>query len=397
MLLTGCLLTVSTPLPGSMLGRGYDAGLERSLIGVWVAPSGKELMRLSFEDDRTFRFDRQTGSFSVHKGQLSLVIDGVDEQLREIYNVSLQQGVLTLSGADLPQPLKFTPDLAHKKSIQTLLRDLKRINPEDARQRLVTISAIVIIIFLAVFLVQVLRRVSLYLINREQGWFRLFSQAQKARTRTIYSVVLNVVTYVIIFIAIGRVLAELGVNTTAYIASLSVLGLAIGFGSQGLVQDFVSGFFIILDNQFSVGDLVEISGQTGHIEEVGLRATRLRNFWGQQVVIPNRAIAVVGNYRRQPPVARIDLAFTDRNTAAECLSHIHKSARELAVQFQNVVMRAPATPQLLHLQTGEVFVRIEIEFWPQQQAIAEKEILPRLRALNPQASSGSVTLGRGSP
>lgn len=380
---------------GLTLGQGYDASMERSLIGVWVAPAGKELLRVSFNENRTFRHDQQRGVFAVENGRLVMryAVDESEERV-ESYSIVLQQGVLTLTGGDLSQPLRFTPDMAHKKSIQAVLRDMRGIKPEDARQRFVTITAVLIIIVFAVILIRILRRISHYLINRERGWFRLMTSAQKARTRTIYSVILNVITYVIIFIAIGRVLAEMGVNTTAYIASLSVLGLAIGFGSQGLVQDLVSGFFIILDNQFCVGDLVEISGQIGNVEEVGLRATRLKNYWGQQVVIPNRAIAVVGNFRRQPPVARIDLAFPDSATANENIPLVHKVARELAVQFPYVILRAPITPQLLQLQTGEVYVRVEFEFWPQQQVVAEREVLPRLRTLVPAATAASMTLGK---
>lgn len=102
------------------------------------------------------------------------------------------------------------------------------------------------------------------------------------------------------FAALGFILGELGVNYTAYLASLSVIWLAVGFGSQGLVQDVVTGFFIIFEGQFDVGDMVEMSGQTGLVEELGLRMTRLRNYLGELISVPNRNIARSATSSRAP-------------------------------------------------------------------------------------------------
>lgn len=126
---------------------------------------------------------------------------------------------------------------------------------------------------------------------------------------------------------------------------------------------------------------MEISGQTGVVDEVGLRTTRLRNYFGQQVVIPNRAIAVVGNFRRQSLSARIDIGFKNKHIAEAKLAELHKIGRELSVQFNGTILRSPSPPTLLQLQTDEVFARLLLDLWPQQQAFAEKEILPRLRDL----------------
>ena len=100
----------------------------------------------------------------------------------------------------------------------------------------------------------------------------------------------------------GRpVLQELGVNLTAYLASASIIGLAISFGSQGLVQDIVAGLTLISSDAMDVGDLVEIAGTVvviGRVEEIGLRFTRMVNFLNQQVLIPNRTIANVSRFPR---------------------------------------------------------------------------------------------------
>src|SRR5208282_6712290 len=98
---------------------------------------------------------------------------------------------------------------------------------------------------------------------------------------------------------IGLILQEFGVNLTAYLASASVVGLAISFGSQGLVQDMVIGLTLIFSDAMEAGELVEIAGTTiviGRVEEIGLRFTKLINFYNQEVFVPNRTIANVSRF-----------------------------------------------------------------------------------------------------
>ena len=105
--------------------------------------------------------------------------------------------------------------------------------------------------------------------------------------------------FIIYFFALGLVLQEFGVNLTAYLASASIVGLAISFGSQGLVQDMVIGLTLIFSDAMDVGDMVEIVGTTtviGRVEVIGLRFTKLINFYNQEVFIPNRTIANVSRF-----------------------------------------------------------------------------------------------------
>jgi small conductance mechanosensitive channel len=198
---------------------------------------------------------------------------------------------------------------------------------------------------------------------------------------TVYSLALNISKYVIYLLALGYILTELGVNYTMYFASLSVVGLAIGFGSQGLVQDMVTGFFIVFEEQFNVGDMVEIPPHTGVVEELGLRMTRLRNYLGQSVVIPNRNIAVVGNYLRGAQQAYLDVAVaagTDVEKAREVLRRI---AEKSAGQFQDIILSGPKTIEDVPLSSGERFLRLNLAIWPQQQWVIEQELVPRICAM----------------
>ena len=100
--------------------------------------------------------------------------------------------------------------------------------------------------------------------------------ANKARNITLKGLTQSVLKYVVYFIAILMILAEMGVDTTSVIATAGIGGLAIGFGAQSLVKDVITGFFIIFEDQYGVGDFIEVEGTSGTVEEIGLRITKIR-------------------------------------------------------------------------------------------------------------------------
>lgn len=117
--------------------------------------------------------------------------------------------------------------------------------------------------------------------------------AYKERVDTIEGVIHNIASIAIWGLVLFMVLSEFGVDITPLIASAGVVGLAIGFGSQQLVKDFLGGFFILLENQYGKGDLVEIAGKTGTVEEINLRTTILSSDDGNTHIIPNSAVSIV--------------------------------------------------------------------------------------------------------
>jgi len=125
---------------------------------------------------------------------------------------------------------------------------------------------------------------------------RIAEEAQRQRATTLVLLLGSVMKYVIIFLAAIMILGRLGLDLTPILAGAGVVGLAVGFGAQNLVRDVVSGFFIIMEGQYAVGDLVEINGVMGKVEEVGLRVTKIRDATGQLRYFPNGAITAVSNY-----------------------------------------------------------------------------------------------------
>ena len=243
--------------------------------------------------------------------------------------------------------------------------------------RIVFVIAIVLVAKYVMAAIQVFSR---FLVYNEWGPLRLIFRQHK-RSVTLNALFINVAKYVVYFTAMGYILRELGVNYTTYLASLSLIGIAVGFGSQGLVQDVVTGFFILFENQFSVGDMVEISGQVGIVEDIGLRTTRLRNYFGAELIFQNRNIPMVTRYAKNGLEFHVDVAITDLNSAVKAGESLGQVGEALANQFPEVIIGTPEVKGLVQLDTDEWFVRLYGRLWPAQQWVVDTQLLPRIREI----------------
>lgn len=126
-------------------------------------------------------------------------------------------------------------------------------------------------------------------------------KANKKRSNTLISLIQNVVSYVVWFIVLTTILSKFGISVEGIIASAGVVGLAVGFGAQTVVKDIITGFFIIFENQFDVGDYVKINsaGTTvaeGTVKAIGLRSTRINTISGELTTLPNGSMGEITNY-----------------------------------------------------------------------------------------------------
>jgi moderate conductance mechanosensitive channel len=131
---------------------------------------------------------------------------------------------------------------------------------------------------------------------------RVPGKVNEGREQTLIKLCENIVYYVIYFIAIVTILGLFGIQLGPILASAGVLGLAIGFGAQGLVKDVVTGFFILFENQYGVGDKVRMNGIEGIVEELGLRTTKVKGDNGEYFYLSNSSITQVANltYATEP-------------------------------------------------------------------------------------------------
>ena len=373
-----CLSLVSIGPPfcahaQGLLGKERTRAIKESIIGQWLVNLGSTQLNLQLTRDGRFLLNGKEGTYSIEGNILKMV-----EKSSEVgYSFDLAGGLLTLSGGDLNQPLKFS----RKPEITGFLGKLFTFSLPSVKRKTQRILVIFAVMALSGLIIMLLRAVSHSIIYSDRGILRFIFTRHKSKILTLHSLILNVLKYIIYFTAFGFILSELGVNYKAYLASLSVIGLAIGFGSQGLVQDVVTGFFLIFEGQCEVGDLVEISGQTGIVEELGLRVTKLRNYFGQLIAIPNRNIAVVGNYTTGALQATIDVAVKEETDLGRCSDLLHAIGNEISRQFEGIFLEKPGVAAHLSLETGEHFVRIHAGIWPQQQWVIDQQMVPRIREI----------------
>lgn len=218
-----------------------------------------------------------------------------------------------------------------------------------------------------------------------------------AKAKTINSLVTSTIVFMLYFAAVGIALTELGVPLTAYFASASVIGLAVAFGSQGVVQDVVTGVTAVLADQFDVGEMVEINGQAGIVEKMGIRFTVLRNAFGARVMIPNRTIGNVIVYPRGYVRILADVSLPDDPALA---AQVADKARQVAGMIHDElpgVLRAPL--EFLgpfESLAGGQYLRIKFRVWPGRNGVVEtvfrQRLVPALRLLDPDFADWMVTV-----
>lgn len=196
------------------------------------------------------------------------------------------------------------------------------------------------------------------------------------RAQTIGSVLKSTVSIVLLVWLSLAVLNVLGVNIAPFIASAGVIGLAIGFGAQNLVRDFVTGVFMLLEDQYGVGDTVDLGDATGEVQSVGLRITTVRDIDGTLWYVRNGEIARVGNMSQGYAVARIEfpVALTADVERAE---QVAVDAAAEAVKDPGIAEKVLGEPKMLGVQEWSpdlVKLRMTIKTKPNAQWAVQRRL-----------------------
>ena len=209
--------------------------------------------------------------------------------------------------------------------MQDLVSFYRDIDPET-RVVLVQVLRVIAILVLAWILqivaARLIRIFRTYMARRTGG-------DEVARIETLARVFRNTAVIVIFIVAGTLVLGELGISIAPILATAGVAGVAIGFGAQSLIKDFLGGFFLLLDDQVREGDVVEVAGLSGLVEEVTLRYVRLRNFEGHVHFVPNGEIKTVTNRTRGFAHAVIEVGVAYREDPDEALAVMKDVARAM--------------------------------------------------------------------
>jgi moderate conductance mechanosensitive channel len=216
----------------------------------------------------------------------------------------------------------------------------------------------------------------------ETGGLLIASERRNQRARAIGSVLRSLATTIITSVAFLMIISVLQLPTAPILASVSVIGVALGLGAQGLVTDFVSGMFMILEDQYGVGDVINVGVATGTVEEVALRVTRLRDAAGVVWHIRNGQIARVGNLSQGWDRALVDLpvAYDSDVTRAQEVMESVAAAFYHDEAWRPKLLDEPPQVMGIEVMDGEtVVMRLQVKTVPQGGLTVSRELRARLK------------------
>ena len=237
-----------------------------------------------------------------------------------------------------------------------LQKYIQQFNFEESLMLLIS-KGIKLLILLIIFLLS--KKIINFLFKHTVGRSLSWTIQTSARKKTIERLLHNCMNYILYFFLVYWLLSILGVPVSSLLAGAGLAGVALGLGAQGFLSDVVNGFFILLENQFEVGDSVEVEAITGLVSTVSIRTTQIRGFDGTLHFIPNRNIKIVSNKSRGDMRAQIDIPVytsTDINKVTSIIQQVNKDNIE---NYPEII----GTPNIIGLTSkpsGQLVFRVDI-------------------------------------
>ena len=240
--------------------------------------------------------------------------------------------------------------------------------------KFITIIIILVVVKIALSVINKLIEKSLTPLKKSKNYKKRISRAN-----TLIPLLQNISKYVIYFISGVMVLRELGVDTTAVIASAGVVGLAIGFGAQSLVKDVISGALLLFEGVISVGDSINVGEHSGTVEVIGLRNIHLRKYSGELRVIPYGEVNSFGNFNRGYMRAIVKVGVAYEQDVEKGMKILEEIANKWAEENKDIVLEAPVIQGILSLGSSEITLRVAIKVKPLTHWGAERELKRRIK------------------
>jgi len=249
---------------------------------------------------------------------------------------------------------------------------------EFLRYRVPRIVGVLVIAFILARLLRKLSRDLSELSNR-QG---LSTALRAQQLRTLSSVIYSVGLGAIVFLAAMQILPLLGINMGPLLASAGIVGLAIGFGAQTLVRDFINGFLILVENQYDLGDTVRIAGVQGAVEAMTLRRTVLRDDTGALHTVPSSEIKVVSNLTRDWTQVPLHISVAYGVASDRVVQLLDEVGEDLAndPKFADKIVAKPDVPGIEKVSGGEVDYLMLVKTKPGAQHAVSRELRLRIKA-----------------
>ena len=207
-------------------------------------------------------------------------------------------------------------------------------------------------------------------------------ERHRQRTLTMASLLRSIITIVIALVTILTIMSTLGIDLAPVLATAGVGGVALGFGAQSLVKDFLSGIFMILEDQYGVGDVIDTGEATGTVEEVTLRVTRLRDGTGVVWYIRNGEIVRIGNRSQGWATALVDIpvAYSENLERVIPLIRSVVHAIDESPEWKDKLLEEPSVVGVESMTGSTVTIRVVAKTVPQEQYGLSREIRERVKS-----------------
>ena len=209
----------------------------------------------------------------------------------------------------------------------------------------------------------------------------LVSERRRQRAETMASVLRSIASIVIFGTAFFTILGELGLNLAPFLASASIIGVAVGFGAQNIVKDFLAGIFMLLEDQYGVGDVIDIGPATGTVEAVTLRTTRLRDVNGIVWYMRNGEILRIGNQSQNWARAILDVPVSYEEEVDKVRDLLKNTASAMAAEspWDEIFLAEPDVWGVTALSGEAVVIRIVVKTAPGRQSEVSRELRERVK------------------
>lgn len=209
----------------------------------------------------------------------------------------------------------------------------------------------------------------------------LLAMEAKKRAQTLGNILRHALLIVLLLTAALMILGELGIQLGPLLATAGIGAVAIGFGAQSLVRDVINGFFILLENQYRIGDVIQIAGVSGLVESLTLRRTVLRDLDGKVHTIPNGEIRIVSNLSKEWSRAVLDLAVSYRENIDQVVEVLQKIGKELESEepYRSSILEPLQVLGIERFGESEVILRLMIKTVPLKQWDIGRELRRRIK------------------
>ncbi len=201
------------------------------------------------------------------------------------------------------------------------------------------------------------------------------------RKRTISKVTTSIIKYIVGLLMVLIVLSIWGINVAPALAGLGILGLVVGLGAQKFINDLISGFFIIFEQHFDVGDVIEVQGFRGEVTDIGLKTTRLRNWKGEVRIFSNGEVSSLLNYSKSPTsTAVVEFGIAYHENIQKTVDILNTELPKMRLEFP-VIIEDPKVAGVIALNSSSVDLRVVAKTLNEQHFAIERELRKRIKQI----------------